>query len=363
MKFQVIVILATLSILCGCTATPDLSTFANASKELKAGVNDVEQQVLGKVNYIAESLETGRKVGFVQTSEGVLQRWELFSNKAPDAFKASQKDFITHLATVNATMSAMVQYTEALATLAAAGETGSESSQSMIESVNSIFSTLSIAYPGGSIVSDGVANATNEVAQLFTRIQAQDSLAETMSSAQPAVDALANLISEQSETLSKLTSGLARLERQIIDANYGRAKMDYYHDFSSYEAMDNLYADMQTCASNHKDDLEALWSCHITKEKAIGSRLDTLARISDEYNSYISEKMNTKKWTNLQRQKITAIQISVKAWANTHKNAATLLNKCGGMRSLRNSCGSLSVSNLKASIDWLKSIKEGFEQP
>ena len=347
----------------GCSTTPDLTSFAEASKELKDGVNEVEQQVLSKVNMISESIDVGKKIGYVQTAKGKMNRWEVFPKDQAAEFKRSHKKFVTDLATINASMSIMVQYTGMLASLAANGETGAESSKIIINSTKSIFDTIGVAYSGSSTVSNGVINAFGLVAQLFTEIEAQNSLAETMISTQPAVDTLASLINKNIDELSKLMSGLTRLERQIILASYGASKMDYYHKFGSYKAIDNLYADMGQCTKKYKNDFEGLWNCHLTKEKAISYRLVTLQNIATEYEAYSAELAETRKWTKQQRQKLSAIKKAVQAWVSTHNQAANLLKKCGGMRSLHKSCGQLTVSNLKASIDWLKNIKEGFEIP
>lgn len=352
-----------ISLLVGCTTTPDLANFAKASKELKSSVNEVEQQVLGKVNLVSEAIDVGKKVGYVQTAEGKMNRWEIFPKDQAAEFKKSHKKFVKDLAIVNASMSIMVQYTEVLASLAASGETGSESSKAIIDSTKSIFDTIGVAYSGSSIVSDGVVNALGQVAQLFTKIQAQDSLAETMKATQPAVDTLATLINKKMDELSKLMSGLTRLERQIILASYGVSKMDYYHKFGSYKAIDDLYADMGKCANKHKDDFEKIWNCHLTKEKAIGSRLVTLQKISSEYEAYTADLSETRKWTKQQRQQLAAIKKAAGAWAGTHNQAMMLLSECGGMRSLRKNCGQLTVTNLKASVDWIKNIQEGFEIP
>ena len=131
-----------ISLLVGCTTTPDLANFAKASKELKSSVNEVEQQVLGKVNLVSEAIDVGKKVGYIQTAEGKMNRWEIFPKDQAAEFKKSHKKFVKDLAIVNASMSIMVQYTEVLASLAASGETGSESSKAIIDSTKSIFDTI-----------------------------------------------------------------------------------------------------------------------------------------------------------------------------------------------------------------------------
>ena len=58
---------------------------------------------------------------------------------------------------------------------------------------------------------------------------------------------------------------------------------------------------------------------------------------------------------------IAEIKNAVNAWAKSHEEAATLLKTCGGLRSLRLSCGNFTAAKLKDAATRIQELIAPFQ--
>lgn len=364
-------------LLSACTTTPDLSSFAEESKQLRASIGHSHTELIQKVGDLNERIGSGKTKGWVKTDSEGRKPYEVMTLEDANGFRSNTVAFDNHVATIDATLSAMVAYSDALSNLAAAGETGKESVQSLKKSVSSITSTLGIAYPPSAIAYEGFTELLAEVADLYTRVEAQESLASAMSNATPAVDKLALTIQTQSALLEQLTVNVMNLRIAAVRGHYGSAKIGYFEKFNAYKNMEKLYGSILTdcscdrspaagtplpkyCTKTPAERNDGIFECHLTRETALTSRLTTLGRINDEHSAYVAAIASEQKWAKSMLAQLKAASAAAAAWASTHQQATTLLIECGGKKSLTPSCGNLTVDNLQSAIDRLKNIKQAF---
>ncbi|NQZ58704.1 MAG: hypothetical protein HRT88_14715, partial [Lentisphaeraceae bacterium] len=331
-----------------------------------------------KISDLNEKIETGKVQGWVKLDTDDRKQYEVMMLSETDAFQNAAKAFIGHTATIDGALAAMVSYSDALANLAAAGETGKESVESLKESVQSISDTLSIAYPPSAVAYEGFTTLLSEVADIYTRIEDQDSLAIAMEKAEPAVDNIVRLINEQSTLLERLSVNISTLRVTALRGLNGPAKIGYYEKFHAYRNIEDLYESILVdctcdrepsnnnplpdyCSGTEHEKNTAILQCHLTREGALASRLTTLERIKSESVIYRNALTAEYKWSETTIKQLKATSAAAVAWLSTHKKAATFLAQCGGTRSLKSSCNNLTVNNLKSAIERLKVIRDGFD--
>ncbi|CAI2388983.1 MULTISPECIES: hypothetical protein [Alteromonas] len=375
---KLLVLSSGLLILSACSNTPDLTSFAQESKNLRTSVNTTHQEILQKINDLNKNLEAGKVQGWVKTDSDKRQQYEIMLSEDADRFQKEAELFIAHTATIDGALAAMVSYSDSLANLAAAGETGAESVESLTESVKSISDTLSLAYPPSAVAYEGFTQLLSEVADIYTRIEAQDTLALAMEKATPAVENLVSIISIQSNLLEKLTVNIVGLRVSAHRGMNGPAKIGYYEKFNAYKNMEYLYESiLNDCTCNRKETSvnplpdycgqpkheknSAILQCHLTRESALTSRLQTLERVQDNYINYNSSLASEYHWAKQMESQLIAIAAAAEAWSSAHKKTSKFLANCGGTRSLKSSCNNLTVNNLKSAIERLKAISEGFD--
>lgn len=311
-----IVIALALIILSGCTSTPDLSKWAEGSAALSSAVAEDNRNALGQIDIALEKMKIGEEEG-----------WKSLTGKAPlSKWESRRKTYYEGATIVNAGMEAMVKYANAVSELAAAGETGREASESLIASTKSILETAGTAFPGGSAVGEAIGVAFQEIADIVTRVQAQDALADTMTKMNEAVDALASKIKVYTKKQREVVSTIAQLREATVKGEFGVDRVGWYKRKNAYENLEKLF---------RNDNVENTLAT-----------LELLSRETAHVRAYDKQVFEVRKWRDQRKQKLKEISQAADVWATAHRDAAELLAKCGGLRSLNFDCGTYTAANL-----------------
>lgn len=67
-------------------------------------------------------------------------------------------------------------------------------------------------------------------------------------------------------------------------------------------------------------------------------------------------RVKSTQWKKARKQALDAIAKAAAVWRQSHLEAATLLAECGGLRSLRFSCGNYTAANLKLAADRIRVV-------
>ena len=317
-----------LSLLGACTATPDLAGWAQNSADLASAINLSNQTVLERIDRDITRMKIGQgeKWPTLESNPQLLADWEGWRDEYAENVEA-----------INATMEVMTLYANELAVLAAAGESGREASDSILKSVNTITEAVGIAYPGSELVN----SLLGEVAELTTRVQAQDSLAATMQKMQTTVEMLAEAVASYTDAQDSIVVSLDGLERDLINDTAGSNRMSWYVRNSGYKWIE--------------DQFDQLALDRVSAER-VHSIVNLLERLESRYRDREQERAELTVWVDSQRDALARIAAAADAWRSSHEDAARILAACGGLRSLRNSCGNYTAANLKLAAERIRNI-------
>lgn len=311
-----IAIMSAFLVLVGCAATPDLNKWAEGSATLSAAVAEENRKTLDQIDEAIGKLELGYKEGWSTLQNlGKIEKW-----------KNHRQTYYESVAIINTGMEAMVKYANAVSDLAAVGETGKEASQKLIDSAKSIFETAGATFPGGSAVGKAVGAALQEIADIVTRVQAQDALADTMGQMDKAVNALSDKIEHYTQVQKEVVSVINNLKFATTLGEYGSNRIRWSERTNTYQKIEALFKEGDA-------------------EKTLAT-LELLDRETERMRAFEAQVMQTRKWRDESKQKLEEIVRAAKAWAKAHREAADLLKTCGGMRSLNPKCGTYTAANL-----------------
>ncbi len=305
-----------LVVLGACTATPDLSSWAASSAALSHSVAEQNNAALDAFDEVVVQAEISRGEG-----------WPDFEDFDPNDLKKLRQVYADSSAGIEAGMTAMVQYADAIASLAAAGETGREASKQILSSTQEIANTLKFTIPLAPSAFNAVSVVLGELAQVATTVEAQDSLAETMGALQSTVNSLAGNIQIYANEQKRITSNLGNIRIELLEGEYGVNRLD---------ASRSAYL-----------DVEALLSDGLPTEEDDIRKLELLASQSASYREYVQRVSDLAAWRDLQVKVSDEIAISAIVWARTHQDATNILIKCGGLRSLKRECGHYTAESLR----------------
>jgi hypothetical protein len=167
----------------GCTTLPDVKPFAEATSGLAAAAGAHYRSVASDVASLPVKQLQGENDGaFQQRSAQIRQAQQVFAetDKSLDALFA-----------------AMTAYSEKLANLVAAGKTGPDAAQSLLDSAKGFAQVAGVALPGLGAAAAPIVQGFKLIADEFTKMQAQRSLREAVAAAEPGV----KLVAEQFEVI------------------------------------------------------------------------------------------------------------------------------------------------------------------
>jgi hypothetical protein len=363
-------IFLSLALLAGC-ATPDLRPFATETAKLGAAISAEQTEVQLHLSNVSTRAEA--------------------RNPQDDRVRTLtqfQSDYSANAAAVDAVMSVAVDYSTALVDLAAKGETGAESAQSLAKSLEGLSSTLGMAFPAANIPA-WAGKLVQEISADITRIQAQKSLAAAMQQADPAVDKIASAIAKiysPNGPQLKIATGLEVLEEGILRDEVGANRLAFYRSLNvarvkqggvEQTRIEHFFGEVADrvgqrnqgvnicgmtrtsaplgAAGAAKDEPPCL---HGTLVQDLASMSTLLAGLEPQFHAYNKDLAASRMWLQQRNAVVPPIAAGALAWAAEHHRLAGTLEACGGLRALRRDCGNLTFANLKLAVGRVKAIAD-----
>jgi len=248
-------------------------------------------------------------------------------------WKIWRDDYNQNSSDINAVMEAMVLYADSLSKLAAAGETGKESVQKINRSVTEIVELVGRSNP----ISSGVLTALEAFADAWTNVQAQDALADAMKATDPQVEELAKHVAESTEDQKAIVEAVRLLERRLVRQAAGPNRMSWYTKNNGYRQVEDAFSD--------GGDIE--------RAAALTYLIESL---EPRFRIRHKRRVESTQWRKARIQALDAIAMAAADWRQSHLGAADVLAQCGGLSSLRFSCGNYTAANLKLAADRIRAI-------
>lgn len=311
--------------LSGCTKTPDLAGWAVNSAELATAVNVENKKVLDEIDtqITLTELEKAMKSLSGEKADQSLARW-----------RSWRDGYVVYYNEASAALTGMTLYAEAIANLAASGETGRDAVTKGHAALSGIAEQVGRSFPAAS----GVIAVLSEIADLWTRAEAQEGLAVAMRATQPAIDKLAAVIDEATRTHQNLYLQLHSERISHFSRLAGRNRMAWLKRNNRYSEIEGYFAEAE-------DDPQTA-AAVIYLIEVLMPRFEERERSKAQYNQWVKER----------RDALEQIRAAVPEWKASHANALAVLEACGGVRSLRVSCGTYSAANLKLAADRIKNV-------
>jgi hypothetical protein len=322
-------ILLLLPIIAACSTTPNLTGWAEQTSTLRTTIEQENSIVVKRIDHVITEAKLAAEENW--DMEGAGDPEELVKD-----WKKHRKAYLQSAGEMNATWQAISQYADAIASLAAAGETGRAASESLLASTTQI---MNIAAPGiGFAVGSTFEALFGEIAEIVTRMQAQKTLALTMDLLDPEIRKLTGLsidIATDFGSGEGIPSTIWTDERSLITAGYGPSRMHWYETNKGWSKNESLYRDLNEGTAT----VEEVAARAILLD-ALSEQFRARERARDKADSWFQTRANT------QERIINAITV----WQQEHHNVYAFLEKCGGSRSLRVECGNYNLENLKHAV-------------
>ncbi|NIP17867.1 MAG: hypothetical protein GWM87_06715 [Xanthomonadales bacterium] len=327
-------VLLLLFFITACSSTPNLSGWAEQTSNLRTAIARENSAVVQRIDKVIADSKLAQK-----------EEWDMEGGTGPDElvrkWNENKSAFIESAGNMNATWQVISQYADAVASLAASGEKGREASQSILDSTKSI---LGIVAPGlGFAVSPFVSNLFGEIGGIITRMQAQETLHETLEILDPEIEKLTDLsigIATQFASAGGIPSTVFTDERKLITAGFGPSRMHWYQNNKGWSENESLYRQLNEGAVSVEE---------------VAARASLLDGLSLQYRARERARDQAQSWLLTRQHAQNLIVDALKAWQQEHRKVYAFLERCGSSRSLRFECGNYNVSNLQHSIALINS--------
>ena len=304
----------------GCASTPDISGWAQNSADLAGAVANEGKQ-------ITERLDQNYAQYHIGTEEG----W--FAQDRLDKWKNRRETFTTSKADIDATLEVMTGYADAIAKLAASGETGESAVESINDSVTKIVDTVGASNP----ISATALAAFKSFAAAFTRVQAQNSLAEVMTAVDGDIQSLAEVVKDAAKAQKKVIVSIQLQESAMIDERAGKKRMRWYTHHKGFTSIENEFRDGADPVRAH-------------------AVVALISQLEPRYRAREQAQVDSVQWQKARHAALDKIVQATETWRKAHNDAASVLKECGGLRSLRFSCGNYTAANLKLAAEQIRSV-------
>ncbi len=330
----------------GCTTLPDVKPFADSTAALAAAAGTQYHDLSNNIATLN------------------LEKSDIESDAAFQARVKIIKDEQARVAatgkSLDALFDAMTTYSEKLASLAAAGKTGPDAAQSLLDSAKGFEDLAGIAAPAVASAADTITKAFKAFADEVTKRQAKKSLLVAADAAQPAVDEVAKQFGTiYAVALADANDYVRTTEkRQALRAagpsviGFNDKVVENYNAY--YQSLNGLVPD--ATADSDKDKATAVWRgfcatketpCKATAElEAVGlveARMAAIHPIVEAHQAKVTD-IEAK---YARRQKANeAVVKAVQAWALEHRK----------LRSSLQDGTPLSAFNLRAALVELEGL-------
>ena len=288
---------------CGSATLPDIKPFAEQTTKMASAAGNAYTQ--------AEDLLSATDIEADQIKK-LRQEWEQ----------------------TRPALHAMVAYSNALAALADTGAKGGESAGAVADAVQGLLSVVGVEK-----VSEKLVGAIKEVNALIAAVRAKASLEEAIAQAQPAIDAMCEVIAKNLCDLEDINQAAGtEIERLHIEAN--KPMTSYYE--ALMEADKTILGILGLILDYQEGDEESLFPLKeldkglttenveqrrkhwIEKSKAVQAEAN---RYLPKYQAYIAEKTRVNNLTNSGNEIIRKSKVAVEMWATAHRQLKITLEQ------------------------------------
>lgn len=304
----------------GCTTTPDISGWAQNSADLAGAVANEGKQITERLDQNYAQYRIGTEEGWFTKDR--LDKWKI----RRDTFAASKAD-------IDATLEVMTGYADAIAKLAASGETGESAVKNISDSVTKIVDTVGASNP----ISATALAAFKSFAAAFTRVQAQNSLAEVMTAVDGDIQSLGKVVKDAAIAQKNVITSIQLQESAMIDERAGKKRMRWYQTHKGFTSIENEFRDGADPIKAH-------------------AVVALISQLEPRYREREQAQVDSIQWKNARVAALDKIVQATETWRKAHSDAASVLQKCGGLRSLRSSCGNYTAANLKLAGEQIRSV-------
>ncbi len=336
-QFVLLFILLTLTA-AGCTTLPDVKPFADSTAGLAAAAGTHYREVASDVASLKPVLMPGEK----NTDTTFKTRKEELE-KTQTIFAETDKN-------LNTLFAAMTTYSEKLASLVAAGKTGAEAAQSILDSVQGFAELAGMSgLPLGAAAAP-ITEGFKAIADEFTKMQAKKSLKEAITAVEPGVKLVATQFEViYGEAMNQAADGIRNIKRREASVAAGPNIIGFNdnveRNYNAYYRFLNGFVtdfDPQASASAWRGFCrDSKDPCHAKSEmEAIGLVEARMEAIRPIVEAYKAEIVTIEATLEHRRSTSKAVIKAVKAWALEHQKLR---------RSLEDGT-SLSAFNLKAAL-------------
>lgn len=351
----------TVLIITGCSATPDLSMWAQASEDIRDGMVSSQATTIGKLNMLVNASSDAMQQGWKSTCgtekpNSTTVDW----STAEAQWKIDRENYKSAAVQVEGGLNAMVLYAQAINELALSAGTGKEASEGIVKSLSNIAATLGVVFPAFK----GTGEIFTLVSEQWTKVEAQNSLSNTMLAMQIHVDSLSTALVNQAGIQKDIIDDITSKGTQAIKGKYGTEKICYFEKKANH-----LYTQAERPYKNYNeaDDRAALENKNLSAKESrkleteITNQLVVAQFGLPVYRQYLDEVNELRLWETASKDQLLTVEVAVAEWAKAHREVANALSTCGGLRSLRSNCGNLTLDNLKIARDRIKSIEASFK--
>lgn len=394
-------VLVVISLIAGC-ATPNVKPFAEQTAALETAVSAEVKATVGKMDDTLALIDMGRNTKSPST-EGTRDDWERW-----------RMQYMTDMAIVTTLLGQAKAYSDAVASLAAAGDTGADAAKSIETSVQGFASTLSnLGELANSLPVDPVSKLSGEVAgraalvvaQMWTRYQAQGSLREATQEAQPIIQAISDGVDDifaniQKNIFFSVHRDMRNIQSDVLNTAYAQiyrkhgnsqlinallddiASLPHENWRAEYciQGLTEPSARLRCLGANPKEAkdtdtkaakavragdaarLEALVAESIAARHRIEfifRQLGKLDQAKPDFDRLAKAQAEADAWKTERKARAGAIVKATKAWAKAHTDLTAVLAKCSGFLAFKSSCGNLTVANLQHTIERIQYIAHG----
>lgn len=305
-------------LLWGCLPPPNIKPFANQTANMSS--------VIGKGYAQIETL----------LSQADQEQGEV--KKLTEAWDSTKK-----------TLNAIVEYSDAIVSLADVGNDGSDAVESVATSLQGLADTVGIVFPASKAVDAGI-EVIKIVNTQLARIRAQKALKDAIDSAQPAVEKIAEVIKQNLDDLN--TINLQVGEKLALDHQYyNKNVVEYYEalierdnsivrELTAITKNDNLryLKDPRADCEASLSGIDLSTSTAATLPQKIEQRRKLLleqskdiqkeaSRYQSEYKTYLEKRLKIKGSTRNGSILIKRSKVAIDTWAKMHAKLKRALEK------------------------------------
>jgi|GEM_PF-4625983 len=92
-------------LLSACTTTPDLSSFAEESKQLRMSIGHLHTELIQTVSDLNERIGSGKTKGWVKADSEGRKPYEVMTLEEANGFRSNAVAFENHVSTIDARLS------------------------------------------------------------------------------------------------------------------------------------------------------------------------------------------------------------------------------------------------------------------